>query len=79
MNLFARLTRSVLVASAFSPLAAFAHPGHDGDHGLTWDFMGEVVHHLTTPYHVLPAVAFGAVAVLAWRHLRAKRNDAKRK
>lgn len=79
MNLFVHLTRSAVVALAISPLVAFGHPGHDGDHGLTWDFMGDVVHHLTTPYHVLPAVAFGVVAVLAWRLIRAKRDNAKRK
>ena len=79
MNRSAPLTRLVVVALVFSPPAAFAHPGHDGDHGLTWDFMGEVVHHLTTPYHVLPALGLGAVVVLAWRLIRAKRDDAKRK
>jgi hypothetical protein len=81
MNLSARLTRSVVVALAFSPLAALAHPGHDDDHGLTWDFAGEVVHHLTTPYHVLPAIALGALVMLAWRLIRAKRerDSAKRK
>jgi len=35
-----------LVASFFATVGlAHAHPGHDGDHGLTWDFS---VGHLAT-------------------------------
>ena len=31
--------RSLLVATAFAlPALAHAHPGHDGDHDLVWDF-----------------------------------------
>lgn len=62
-----------------APSIALAHPGHDGDHGgLSWDFTAELVHYLTSPYHMLPAVVLGAVAVLAWRHFRSDRKDTKR-
>lgn len=75
---FLTLLRPVLVfgaAVAALPVAAFAHPGHDGDHGggLTWDFAGEVLHRLSSPYHLAPAVIAGGVAIFAWRKLRVKR------
>lgn len=64
---------------AIAPSIALAHPGHDGDHGgLSWDFTAELVHYLTSPYHVLPAVLLGAVSVLAWRYFRSDRKDTKR-
>ncbi|MEO0055864.1 MAG: hypothetical protein RLZZ50_1811, partial [Verrucomicrobiota bacterium] len=56
-----------------------AHPGHDGDHGgLSWDFTADLVHYLTSPYHLLPAAAAGIVATLAWRYFRSNRKETKR-
>lgn len=71
------LTLGALACLATSP--ALAHPGHDGDHGgLSWDFTAELVHYLTSPYHLLPAVLLGTVAVIAWRRFRSERKDTKR-
>jgi hydrogenase/urease accessory protein HupE len=61
------------------PLAASAHPGHDGDHGgLTWDFVADIAHRLTSPYHLLPALALGGLLVLAWRKVRSGRAGTRR-
>ncbi|MEY4489878.1 MAG: hypothetical protein RIQ79_2386, partial [Verrucomicrobiota bacterium] len=40
---------------------AYAHPGHEGDHGggLTWDFSGGFMHPLGGLDHVLAMVAVG--------------------
>lgn len=56
---------------------ALAHPGHDGDHGggLTWDFVSEVGHRLTSPYHLAPPVILGLVLLGLWRLARAKRKQ----
>lgn len=61
---------------ALSAVTLHAHPGHDGGHGdgLTWDFVGEVLHRLSSPYHLAPAVALGMIAVVVWRKVRAKRE-----
>ena len=69
--------RSLLIAAAFAlPALAHAHPGHDGDHGLVWDFQ-----HLTS--HPLATIACGSVlAAAAWGVWRlvssAKSHRAKR-
>jgi urease accessory protein len=54
---------------SFRPLAVFSllgfaatahgHPGHDGDHGLTWDFSTGVVHPLSGWDHFLAMLAVG--------------------
>jgi hydrogenase/urease accessory protein HupE len=65
--------------AVFAPSLALAHPGHDGDHGgLSWDFTADLVHYLTSPYHLLPAAAAGIVATLAWRYFRSNRKETKR-
>jgi hydrogenase/urease accessory protein HupE len=77
-TLFRRLA---VFAATLTPAVVFAHPGHEGGHGdgLTWDFVGEALHRLTSPYHLAPAVIVGALAILAWRKLRAKRDGDARK
>jgi hydrogenase/urease accessory protein HupE len=61
---------------AMTASQALAHPGHDGEHGggLTWDFIGEVLHRLSSPYHLGPAVVVGVIALVVWRKVRAKRE-----
>lgn len=44
------------------PVAAFAHPGHDGGHGLEWDFAGGFAHPLFGLDHLLAMVAVGVWA-----------------
>ena len=69
------LSRRLVSCLFFSaPVVALAHPGHDGGHDLTWDFVGEVLHRLGSPYHMAPALLLGAVVVLAWRKTRTKRD-----
>ena len=67
---------AALAIFALIPSVLFAHPGHDGDHGggLVWDFVGEVAHRLTHPYHLLPTLGLGIAAVLVIRAIRAKRR-----
>jgi urease accessory protein len=49
-----------LTATAlFLANTAAAHPGHDGDHGLTWDFTGGALHPLGGLDHILAMVAVG--------------------
>jgi hypothetical protein len=80
------LIKPMKITALFRPLAlpaaaflfvskAHAHPGHDGEHGggLTWDFTGGLVHVLTSPYHMVPALVTGALAFYFWRRMRAKR------
>ncbi len=42
-----------------APLAAFAHPGHDGGHDLEWDFGSGFLHPFTGLDHMLAMVAVG--------------------
>ena len=79
MNLprrFRRAFASSLVA--LCPVVAFGHPGHDGDHGdgLTWDFAADVLHRLTSPYHLAPVLAAAALGVIALRLISARKNRA---
>ena len=59
--------RSLLLAVFFLPVIAQAHPGHDGDHELIWDF-----EHFAS--HPLASLACAAVIVTAgwivWRLLK---------
>lgn len=43
--------------------AAFAHPGHDGDHDFGWDFSHGFTHPLTGADHLLAMLAVGIWAV----------------
>jgi hydrogenase/urease accessory protein HupE len=76
------LFRRLLVSfSTLVPAVAFAHPGHDGGHdgGLTWDFVGEVMHRLGSPYHLAPTVVVGLLAFGIWKLTRHKRDAAEKK
>lgn len=44
---------------AVLPAIASAHPGHDGGHGLEWDFAGGVQHPLFGLDHLLAMIAVG--------------------
>jgi urease accessory protein len=44
------------------PALAHAHPGHDGDHELTWDFNGGFLHPLTGWDHLIAMIAVGVWA-----------------
>jgi len=64
---FSRL-RFALLAGLFAlPALAHAHPGHDGDHELVWDFD----HLLSHPIATVTCVAVVAVAGwMVWRLLK---------
>lgn len=64
------------LAALLPVTSALAHPGHDGDHGggLTWDFVADVLHRLSSPYHLAPAVIVGLLALGIWRFARGKRD-----
>ncbi|MBC8011154.1 MAG: hypothetical protein H7067_13780 [Burkholderiales bacterium] len=81
MTLPAHLRRFAVLAATLTPAVVFAHPGHEGGHGdgLTWDFVSEALHRLTSPYHLAPAVIVGMITILAWRKFRAKRHGDARK
>lgn len=52
--------RSLLLAALFAlPVLAHAHPGHDGDHDLVWDFGHLAAHPLATIGYVALVVAAG--------------------
>ncbi len=55
---FAR-SAALTSAALFLASTARAHPGHDGDHGLTWDFTGGALHPLGGLDHILAMVAVG--------------------
>ncbi|HEY8995943.1 MAG TPA: hypothetical protein VIM71_14860 [Lacunisphaera sp.] len=62
--------RSFLIATAFVlPTLAHAHPGHDGDHELVWDFDHLVEHPLATIacVSVIVAAVWGTFRLLKSR------------
>jgi hydrogenase/urease accessory protein HupE len=67
MNFFRR--RSLAPFAAFLALAslAHAHPGHDGDHEVTWEFSHLVAHPLAT---LMCLAVIAAGAGLAWLLVR---------
>jgi urease accessory protein len=58
---FAQFARSTGLSAAalFLATTAQAHPGHDGDHGLTWEFSGGALHPLGGLDHILAMIAVG--------------------
>jgi hypothetical protein len=67
--------RPLLLAAAIAcPALAHAHPGHDGDHGLVWDFDHLAAHPLAT------ILCFTVLTVGAWNlglFLRSRRAKAR--
>ena len=63
-----KLRRPLLLIALFAaPALAQAHPGHDGDHSLEWDF-GHLVAH---PFATLAcASVIAAAGWLVWRFLK---------
>jgi lysylphosphatidylglycerol synthetase-like protein (DUF2156 family) len=62
--------RSLLIATAFAlPTLAYAHPGHDGDHELVWDFEHLADHPLATIACVSLIIAAGWGV---WRLLKSR-------
>lgn len=54
------LTRFALPAvAALAPTVAFAHPGHEGDHDVVWDFATGFMHPLGGWDHLLAMLAVG--------------------
>jgi urease accessory protein len=53
--------RRLLALAAVLAVApwASAHPGHDGDHDLTWDLSGGLAHPLSGADHLLAMIAVG--------------------
>ena len=51
--------RLLIVSALLSPLLAQAHPGHDGDHELVWEFDHLASHPLATIGCVAMLVAAG--------------------
>ena len=65
--------RFLLLAGLFAvPALAHAHPGHDGDHELVWDFDHLVSHPLAT---LMCAAVVGTAGWLVWRLLKAPRAE----
>jgi urease accessory protein len=55
--------RHVFLAAFLAlPTLVQAHPGHDGDHELIWDFNGGFLHPLTGWDHLLAMLAIGLLA-----------------
>jgi len=63
MKLLNRLSALVLLSSMV-PVAAWAHPGHDG-HDFTWDFSSGFLHPFTGWDHLAAMAAVGIWAALA--------------
>jgi len=51
---------------ALLPVAASAHPGHDGGHGLTWDLSGGI-EHAKLPLGCLLVIGLTILAVKLYR------------
>jgi len=69
MKMSRRLASAVALVA---PLAAFAHPGHDGDHDITWDFGHLASHPLAT---IACAIVAAAAGWGVWRLLRSARTE----
>lgn len=67
-----------LACAAFLPATAFAHPGHDGGHdgGLTWDFVGDMLHRLGSPYHLAPVLGAAVLTLVVLRLVISRKNRA---
>jgi len=78
MRLPAPFRPIALAAAALFPALAHAHPGHDGGHdgGLTWDFIGDVLHRLSSPYHLAPVCGAAVLTLVALRIIQARRKRA---
>lgn len=55
-----KMIRPLVLASLVLPLIAQAHPGHDGDHELIWDFEHLSSHPLAT------ILSFGILVAAIW-------------
>ncbi len=64
--------RLLALAALLVPLAAFAHPGHDGEHDITWDF-GHFISHPLATLACLAVVA--AAGWCVWRLLRSPTRE----
>lgn len=62
--------RTAALAAAFSPVAAFAHPGHD-DHDFTWEFSHLAAHPVAT---LLCFIVLAALTWTVWRLLRSPKS-----
>jgi hypothetical protein len=67
------LRRIALALAGFlAPLAAFAHPGHDGPHDFEWDFDHFVEH----PFATIACLAVvGLAGWAAWKLVSAKKRE----
>ncbi len=60
----------ISAALVLLPSAAFAHPGHDGGHDLSWDFGSGFAHPIVGLDHLLAMLAVGLWAAKAGGHAR---------
>lgn len=59
-----RLRSLLITAACGAPVLAQAHPGHDGEHDLTWD----VDHFMRHPFATLACLSLVAAAAwVVWR------------
>lgn len=67
-------TRFLALAALAMPLIAHAHPGHDGDHDLVWDFDHLSAHPWATLlcFGLIAAVFWGITQLVASRRARAE-------
>ena len=68
-----KFPRYLVLAALFAlPALAHAHPGHDGDHDLVWDFGHLLSHPLATLAYIplLVMAGFGIRALLISRRSR---------
>ena len=68
-----RVRSALLTVGVFaSATLALAHPGHDGDHGLTWDFSHLAANPLATALGgiVLAGAAWGFAQLAGWLVVR---------
>lgn len=63
--------RSLLTTALFIvPVLAQAHPGHDGDHELVWDFNHLVSHPLATIACLVVLAGVGFIVWQCWRNAK---------